>query len=207
MWVGRSAVKETPWSWTVAARSQSGLEGGHQVLIRWLLWGNGPRISCYRGCTGRPQALADCSAMPLQHIKIKWQSGWLKGNNKREIKANCYLKLHQIGFCPPEQLGRDVGTKLRKLGSSSSHITSMLNIIWCCHCSRYVGHRSHFPEVLFPAKIQGKFTRRLVPQFKACLGGSVVGTLHSIDRANLNLCSFGKHVRKTKRVKKTPQTC
>ena len=33
-------------------------------------------------------------------------------------------------------------------------------------------------------------------------GGSVVSTVHSIDGANLNLYSFGKHVRKSKRVKK-----
>ena len=32
--------------------------------------------------------------------------------------------------------------------------------------------------------------------------GSVVSTVHSIDGANSNLCSFGKHVRKSKRAKK-----
>lgn len=32
--------------------------------------------------------------------------------------------------------------------------------------------------------------------------GSVVSTVHSIDWANLNLYSFGKHVRKSKKITK-----
>lgn len=135
-----------PWSWTVAVRSQGGLEGGHQVLIRSLLLVNGPRISSYRlrVCTTTAGMSWLLSYGPTT---TQQQSGWLKRINQKKIKADCDLKLHQIAFCSPQLLlFSNIPTAARwgcwkrinkKIITLLFYLTSTLNIISCCCCSQH----------------------------------------------------------------------